>query len=336
MNIRFEQLEALWWLWPVIVAAVLLGWAVARRQALWTRVADRGLLDRIAPGRSLSRHVVRAVVRVAALAFLVAALLDPRWGVTFRPVQQRGVDVMVVLDVSRSMLANDATPNRLTRAQQFIDDLLGALGGDRIGLVTFAGVASLKCPLTVDNGAFRTALEYAQPESVPRGGSLIGDAIRLASESFADDIKDHKAIIVLSDGEDQGSFAVEAASRIGREQGIPIFTVGIGSETGTRIPIDGGYVQYNGADVVTKLDGTLLEQIANASGGAYLPVGTAQTDLGDFYVQRIAPLARREFETVDVRRFTPRYQWFAAAALALFLVEGLVRPTASRREEVLA
>jgi Ca-activated chloride channel family protein len=281
------------------------------------------------------------VLRVGGLLALAVALLDPRWGVSFTPVQQRGVDLVVVLDVSRSMLAEDVRPNRLERSKQFIRDLVEQLGGDRVALVTFAGTATIKCPLTVDYAAFRLALDLATTESAPRGGSLLGDALRVASESFTDDIPDHKAVVVFTDGEDHGSYPQQAAERLRDERGTPVSIVAIGdADEGARIPVtvDGQrvYLTHDGEEVWSRMNGTLLREVALATGGAYVPVGTGTVDMNRLYEERIEPIATREFEATSKRRYTPRFQWFAGLALGLLLVESFLGDRRGARARVAA
>jgi Ca-activated chloride channel family protein len=284
MDIRFNHLEALHWLWLVAALGVVIavGFAVRRRDLC--RFASQALLGRLLPRTSFGRQYAGAVLVVLALVTLVGALLDPRWGLTYQQVQQRGIDLVVVLDVSRSMLAEDARPNRLGRARQYIGDLVDRLGGDRVALVTAAGTAELKCPLTVDHGAFRLALATATPEAAPRGGSLLGDALRVAGEAFTDEIPDHKAVIVFTDGEDHGSYPLEAARKLHETLSVPIFTVGIGdSNEGARIPImvEGKrvYLTYDGQEVWSKMNASGLREIALATGGAYVPLGTGLSSL---------------------------------------------------------
>jgi Ca-activated chloride channel family protein len=328
MDVRFNHLESLHWLWVVAALGVIMaaGFAVRRRDL--RRFASDALLERLLPRTSFGRQHAGAVLVGLALVALVAALIDPRWGVTFRQVQQRGVDLVVILDVSRSMLAEDARPNRLQRAKQYIGDLVDRLGGDRVALVTAAGNAELKCPLTVDHGAFRLALATASPEAAARGGSLLGDALRLAGQVFTDQIPDHKAVVVFTDGEDHGSYPLEAAQKLHETLSIPVYTVGIGdSGTGARIPEPGDgervYLTYDGQEVWTKMNDSALREIALATGGAYVPVGTSTVDMGRVYDERIEPMAKREFEATTVKRHDPQYQWFAGLALLLLVVESL-------------
>jgi Ca-activated chloride channel family protein len=227
------------------------------------------------------------------------------------------------------MLAEDATPNRLQRAKQYIRDLLDASHGDRVGLLTFAGVASIQCPLTLDYVAFESILENVQAQSAARGGSLLGDALRLAGESFTDSSPDSKAIIVLSDGEDHGSFPVEAARALNAQLPIPVFTIGLGDETqGARIPLETEqgrqYLMYQGEQVWSKMNAQPLREIALATGGAFIPVGTSRVDMARVYEQWIQPRAEREFDTTTIRYRHPQFQWFAGAALVLLLIESFM------------
>ena len=323
MNFRFEQLESLHWLWLVLAVALSLGWSWRARGRALAKFADESLLQRLAPHASLARQVVRGVLRMAAMVLIVGALIDPRWGVRYQDIKRRGIDILFVVDVSRSMLAQDVKPNRLDRAKQFIGDTVEALAGDRIGLISFAGVPAVKCPLTVDYGAFRLSMNELSTESSARGGSLLGDGLRLAGESFTDESKDFKCVIVLSDGEDQGSYPTEAARKLLEEKGVRTFTVGIGDSTeGARIPISGGgFVTYQGQEVWSKMDPTVLRETALAGGGAFVPAGTSIVNMADVYQERIASAGGTDSQTSRVKLYEPQYQWPAGAALALLLIE---------------
>jgi Ca-activated chloride channel family protein len=336
MDLRFQHLESLHWLWAVLAAGILLVVALVRKRHLLARLADDALLGRLVPAAGAARPAVRIVLLLAAMTMLVASLVDPRWGFTYRQVQQRGADVVVVLDVSRSMLAEDARPDRLERARQFIRDLVEDLGGDRVALVTFAGTATVRCPLTVDYGAFLTTLDTVVIEEGGRGGSLVGDALRTAVDAFLDEEPDHKAIIVFTDGEDHGSYPVEAAQRIADTRSIPVYTIGIGDSTeGGRIPVerDGQrfYLTHEGREVWSVMNAEQLRAVALATGGAFVPVGTATMDMAQVYKERIEPAAKREFEATEVKRYQARFQWFAGLALALLLIESFMGDRAARR-----
>lgn len=340
-DIQFNNLSALHWLWFVAAAVgLMIMAAVLRRRALSRYVTDN-LQQRTMIETSATKRRVRVALFVTAIVLLVAGLIDPRWGVTFRPVTQRGVDILVVIDVSKSMLAEDTKPNRLDRAKQYIRDLVGELAGDRVGLITFAGIASVRCPLTVDYGAFLLALDLVGPEDAPRGGSLLGDALRLAGESFTDEAQDYKAVILFSDGEDHGSYPLEAAQRLHDKLNLPIITVGIGDdEEGARIPIQVNgqrvYLTYQNQEVWTKMDPKLLRELALATKGAYVPAGTGYADMSSIYEQRIEPLARRDFDAISTTYHHAQYQWFVGAALLLLMIEAAIGDRRTARSRVVS
>lgn len=338
-EIEFGQLGWLNLLW-VVPAAVAVGvYAIWQRRRALRRFADARLLPRIAPPAGLTRPLVRLTLVALTLVLLVAAIIDPRWGVRDQTVVRRGIDIIVLLDVSRSMLARDISPSRLERAKIAIaDDLLPRLGGDRVGLIAFAGVATLKCPLTNDYGFFRLALSEITPESVPRGGSLIGDAIRMAAECFrtTKGPETHKVVLLITDGEDQESFPVEAASKLWDEQRIGVVAIALGDDReGARIPVKsaGGeaYAEYKGQTVWTRADFAILRQIAavgDPSGRTFIPVGTRNFDLGEIYRSVIVPTVRGR-EQVETERvpLPSQYHLFAVAALVLLLADSLLRDT---------
>jgi len=223
------------------------------------------------------------------------------------------------------MLAQDVRPNRLTRAATSIEDVLDVMGSDRAGLITVAGDAALTVPLTLDYGSLRLALDDISPRSVNRGGTMIGDGIRLATLSFTDDVQDHKAIVVLTDGEDMGSFPVEAAAAAA-ELGILVYTVGIGdANTGSRIPTttygQPTYIVHEGKEVWSIMNAAELTNVANAGGGVFIPAGTANLDLASIYAKRIATDSGRSFDSVKLEQYIPRFQWFAIPAFIILLVD---------------
>ncbi|MCE9620364.1 MAG: VWA domain-containing protein [Planctomycetes bacterium] len=329
----FAQPWALAWLWLVAVVVLVAFLGLRKRRALLLRIASWPLVQQLIPNLNLARGWFRAALGVLGMVAVTLALMDPRWGMQVEQIQQRGLDVAFIIDVSRSMLAADATPNRLERAKQFAIDASEVLGGDRVALIDCAGVPSLRVPLTLNYAAFRQAVTELEPKGVTRGGSLLGDAIRLAARSFPAESKGARAIIILSDGEDMESMPVDAARQAFTESGIRIFTVGIGdSRDGARIPVaESGkatrWQMHDGQEVWTKMDETTMREIAAAGGGAFIPAGTAQLDMAKVYQDSIGNLERVEQEETVIRRQTPRFQWFAGAALLILLVESLVTDT---------
>ncbi len=327
MDIQFNQLHQLFWVWGVALLLIIMFYGVTRRKRRLRRFSSSILLPLLSSVAGSRSPYLRMILLAIVILAIVAGLIDPRWGVHFQEVQQRGVDIVFVLDVSRSMLAEDVKPNRLERAKQYIRDVVDQLAGDRVALVTSAGVASVKCPLTVDYSAFRLSLDDVTPESASRGGSMLGDALRVAGEqAWIDEIKDYKILIVLSDGEDQGSFPREAAEGLNEKLGVRIYAVGLGDEgDGARIPIEQQgvktFLTYEGQEVWSKMDRSSLQDMALAGGGAFIPAGTQQLDLAAIYQQRIAPVVKREFETTHLKQYHVRYQWFVGLALIALLIE---------------
>jgi Ca-activated chloride channel family protein len=239
---------------------------------------------------------------IGGFAAVVFAMTRPAWNPKPREIKRKGRDVVILLDVSRSMLAEDIKPNRLERAKIAIKDLMEKLRGDRIGIVTFAGNSSVKCPLTQDYAFVQMAIDRLAPESTTRGGTNVGDAIRQAtSEVFDEQVKEFKDIILITDCDDQeGSFPEKAAEQAG-QKGIRIIAVGLGNPNeGARIPIMGSdgtktFLKYNGQEVWTKLDDKTLRKIATATGGAYIPVETGTFDLGQIYLDLIRSAAKENW-----------------------------------------
>jgi Ca-activated chloride channel family protein len=336
---EFASPSSLHWLWAVAAALGLAWWAHAARKRAVRRFADSPLFAQLAPRARPKALLAVALASAAAMASLAVALGDPRSGDREAEVQRKGIDVMFVVDVSRSMLADDVAPNRLGRAKQFINDALDSLAGDRAGLIAFAGTPTLKSPLTLNYGAFRLAVNELAPQSSVRGGSLLGDAIRMAADAFTDDTQGGKAIVVLTDGEDMESFPVEAAKKAFSDKGIRTYTIGIGdSHEGSRIPIAAGrdgtattYLTFDGQEVWSKMNPTLLTEVALAGGGAFIPAGVAQVDMADVYDATVAAVGRKTFDTQATRRPIAQFQWPAALALLFLAFGAFVEWRTSRR-----
>lgn len=325
---HFQHPAILLLLWILPVVAALLVMAQKRRIAAAQRFIDQPMIGRLMPELGGSRPWTKGILLLLGLGFAIVAAAQPQYGIYYEKTkQQHGVDCFVLLDVSRSMLAEDVAPNRLARAKSDIRDLLKKLGGDRVGLIVFAGKPVLKTPLTTDAGFLEMVLEDVDTQSAPRGGTLIGDAIRKALDSMPPRGDHDQILVLLTDGEDQDSFPLDAAKQAA-DRGVRIFTVGLGdSQEGARIPIrsDSGkleYVKEEGKEHWSKTDQSILQKIANQTGGVHVSAGTRTYDLGEIYEDHLAGLTRGEEEKeVTRRRFNDQYQVFLAVAFVLLLID---------------
>lgn len=330
---RFAALAYAHLLWLLPALLVLYIYAFARKRQALAEFLDVVLAPRLVPTLSRVRQWCKALCLIGAVGCLVLALMQPQWGQEWQEVHRQGRDLMIVLDVSRSMLAEDVVPNRLARAKNDIKDLVQVLqkeGGHRLGLVVFAGQVSLQCPLTLDYGFFLQQLNQVGPHTVTRGGTLIGDAIRKALSAFGPLANNYKDIILITDGEDHDSFPLEAAKAAAAEQ-VSLYTIGVGDAlSGTRVPVPGTtgqrtYVQYQGHEVLSRMQSELLLEMARLTGGAYVPAGTRAIELDRIYTEKIAPKARRQTAMTRRERFIHRYQWFVLAGVLLLGIDMLVR-----------
>lgn len=336
MDIQVENPNSFTLLLVAAATVLLIGYSAFARARAARRFASPKMARQVLPFKRMFGHWVGSMLVVGSLCLLAFALVDIRWGKIEQDVPQKGIEVMFVLDVSRSMLAQDVSPSRLERAKQQIKDTLDEMTGDRAGLIVFAGETRQLVPLTSHYEDFKQTLDEITPASVNRGGSRLGDAIRAASNAFIDKTRDHKAMVIFTDGEDQESRPLEAAQEAYNERGIRIFTVGLGDfAQGARIPNEDGnrrqeFVEYDGQTVWSKLNGQILRQIATDSEGAYIPAGTKRVNMADVYHNYIAAVEQTEFNTAKISAYIPRFQWFAVPALLLLLCEVFLSKASQR------
>ncbi|MCX8156072.1 MAG: VWA domain-containing protein [Verrucomicrobiae bacterium] len=325
---RFAEPQLLWLL-LLVPAALWLFWHLGRRrQALLERFIHARLLPGLTEGFSPARRRGRQALLLAALALLIVAAARPQWGYHWEEVKRRGVDILLAVDTSRSMLAEDIKPNRLERAKLAALDLAQTARSDRVGLIAFAGSAFLQCPLTMDTEAFRQSVMMLDTEIIPQGGTAIAEAIEVAQAAFTNAGESHKVLVVFSDGEDHEAGVLEAAAAAARA-GIKIFTIGIGTPEGEelRVPEPGGRRETardaEGRPVRTRLEERLLHEVATTGGGFYLRLAGAGT-MALLYEKGIAPLPKAEQAARMVRVYHERYHWPLGLAILLLLAEILV------------
>jgi len=336
-GIGFTDGQLLWLLWLLVPFAALLWLAASRRKVALERFADRAMLDKIAPASSPGRGILRGLLLGLAVVGLIVSLAGPTWGFHWEDVERRGVDLVVALDLSRSMLAEDTKPDRLTAAKREIRDLLDLLKGDRVALVAFAGTAFVQCPLTLDYHAFELFLDEMDPNWVPVGGTDLAAAVRVSMDAFPENERAGKAVLLITDGEDHSGELADAAEEA-RKEGVHVFVVGMGAREGAPIPDGrGGFVKQGGKVVLTKLDEPALKELALTTDGTYIPSVAGDLDLRTIYLDDIkGTLEARELSSSRQRREEHRFQWALLPAILLLVLEGLAGPPRSRSAALLA
>jgi Ca-activated chloride channel family protein len=287
--------------------------------------AEPGLLAQLMPAGGTEIRYASLILRLGVLAALVVALAGPRWGFKWQEVRREGIDLIVAVDTSRSMLATDVAPNRLERAKLAVLDVLPRLRGDRVGLVPFAGAAFLECPLTLDYTAFSRSLRGLTANTIPLGGTDLAQATEVALDAFESGESRYQALILITDGEDHADRVLEAAETAAA-RGIKIYTVGIGTAEGELIPLGGdkggGYLKDRKGQVIkSRLDEETLGLIAATTGGAYAKGVGPSLGLDRVFDEHIATMERREISSKLERRHEQRFQIPLAVALALLFIE---------------
>jgi len=312
---------------PALVA--LVWWARARQRRDLGRLGDPALLDRLTATVSRRGRMAKTVLLVAAVALLVTALGRPQFGGRVETVQREGQDIVIALDLSASMVAQDMAPNRLEKAKFAISDLIDRLDGDRVGLVAFAGEAFVQSPLTLDYGAATLFLNAMDPDIMSVQGTNLGQALVASLDAFAETDRRHRILVVITDGEDHEG-EVDTAIEQAIEAGVRVYTVGIGSVEGVPIPeLDaGGRAQgfkrdAEGAVVSTRLDEATLQTIAARTGGVYYRASPAGSELA-LLAEELTAGEGQAFESEQVTLFDEQYQVFLGFALALLIAEVLV------------
>jgi len=319
------------WLYVLLVIPVLLlvFWFNARwRKKVLKQLGDANILENLMPTLSTALPRWKRLLFTLGLALVLVGMANPQIGTKYEEVKREGFELMICLDVSNSMLAEDLTPNRLERAKQAISRLVDRLKNDKIGIVVFAGEAYIQLPMTVDHSAAKLFLRSIDTDVVSTQGTAIGKAVELAMSSFSTNSKANKSIIVITDGENHEDDALkQAAAAV--EQGIKVHTIGIGSLDGTPIPMykRGRMLGYRkdreGNTVVTKLNETMLQQIAASGEGTYVRANNSRTGLNAL-MDELEGMEREEFDSKMFTSYEDRFQYFIAVALLLLLIEVLL------------
>ena len=325
MNFRFEHIQFLVGLAALPLLLLLFIWVIRWKKKVQKKIGDPGLVAALVKNYSPVKYAVKFILVMAAFALIVIAAANlQKPGVT-DTVNRKGVDVMVALDVSNSMLAEDIKPNRLERAKQLVIKLMDKMDNDRIGLVLFAGRAYMQMPLTTDHGAAKMYIQNAGPDAVPTQGTVIGEALKIASSGFNSKERKYKAIVLISDGEDHDPEALQLAKSLA-QSGVMINTIGIGSPEGAPIidySTNEARKDAQGNTIITKLNEAELQQLSQSTNGVYLRLD----DADDAAAKINAQLATIEQKATGDKSFTDYksyFQWFLAAALLFLLIETFI------------
>jgi len=332
--IRFEHTEFLYALALIPVMLLIFLMMMQWRKKALKRYGSMLVISRLIPESSDLRLVYKFIFLVLAYSLIIIGIANPQTGSRLEKVQRKGIDIMIALDVSNSMLAQDIQPDRLSRSKQAISRLIDKLEGDRIGIIIFAGKAYTQLPMTTDYAAAKLFLSSINTKIVPSQGTAIGDAINLAVSSISDE-PHNKAIVIITDGENHESDAIEAAKEAALKE-ITVYTIGMGLPDGAPIPVYNSYNQQigykknkDGQTIITKLNETMLQQIASAGNGIYVRANNTQAGLSKV-LDKISEIEESEIETRMFSDYEDQFQYFIAFGLLLLLIEFLLFERKSR------
>ncbi|WP_242120612.1 VWA domain-containing protein [Aestuariivivens sediminicola] len=320
------QLEEKIWFWILGVIPVLVLFFIVLqiwRHKAQKRFADRNLIKRLSPNKSLFKSVLKLAMLCMVFACLSIALVNPKVGTKLETVKREGVDIVFAVDVSKSMLAEDIAPNRLEKAKQLVTQIINNLASDRIGIIAYAGKAFPQLPITTDYAAAKMFLQNMNTDMLSSQGTAINEAINLAKTYYDDEEQTNRVLIIISDGEDHSDEAASVAEEA-YDEGIRIFTIGVGDLKGGPIPEkkNGVVVNYKknseGETVITKLNEETLQNIANEANGAYIN-GKSTDDVVETIREILNTMDKTEFEAKQFSDFKAQFQWFLGFAI-FFLV----------------
>ncbi len=326
---RFGQLEMSSLFLFVGLLVVFYVWTIRRRKKLLENFAQKNLISDLVFNLNVHSHLVKNILLAGVFIFSVLALMRPQWGFKWQDIKKEGVDILLVVDVSKSMLTEDIKPNRLERTKLAVKDLVKRLRGDRIGLIAFAGTAFMTCPLTVDYSGFLLALDDLDTHVIPRPGTDIAVALKEVIKGYDRAKNKYKAAVIITDGEnfegDPLAVAKEAKAR-----GILLYTIGVGTKDGelVRTRNDQGEYEFlkdkNGNFVKSRLEENTLQQIALTTGGVYVRASGVEFGLDFIYKNHLSQMEKSEFKSKMEKRYTERFQYPLGIALVLLIAESLI------------
>jgi Ca-activated chloride channel family protein len=322
---RFGNINNLFFLIVIPVLLILLAYVIYMKKRDLNRFGNREVIAQLMPESSKGRHIIKYLIQLLAVLALIIGIARPQFGSKLREVKREGIEVIIALDVSNSMMAEDIQPNRLERAKQAISKLVDQMVNDKIGLIVFAGKAYVQMPITTDYVSAKMFLSTISPDIVPVQGTAIGSAIELGMSSFTPSPESSKALIVITDGENHEDDAVKTA-QLAAEKGIKVCTIGIGHPEGVPVPVtgSGGQKTYlkdrEGKTVISKLDEKMLQQIAAAGNGVYVRSSDSRLGLNTVF-DEINKMQKQEMDVRTYSDYDERFQYFFGLALILLFAD---------------
>ncbi len=313
-----------------IIPLIIVGYIVLQlwKKRAQKKFASETMLKKLIPNRSPNKSVIKLLLLCLAFASLAIALVNPKIGTKLETVKREGVDIVFAVDVSKSMLAEDIAPNRLEKAKRIVSEIINNLASDRIGIIAYAGQAFPQLPITTDFAAAKMFLASMNTNMLSSQGTAIDDAIELAKTYYNDQDQTNRVLIIVSDGEDHSDRAVEAVEDA-VDEGIKVFTIGIGTTKGAPIPekrngiIETYKKDSDGEVVITKLNESILKEIATNGNGAYIN-GSNTEDAVNFVAETLLKMDKKEFEAKQFADYKDQFQWFLGAALFFLLLDVFV------------
>ncbi|MDZ7342219.1 MAG: VWA domain-containing protein [candidate division KSB1 bacterium] len=335
---RFDNVIYLHLLWLIPILIVFYVMVFRWKKAAMQRFGNLELIKKLTQSISRQRQLWKISLLLLAILFMILALAKPQIGTKLEEVKREGVDILIAIDVSLSMQAEDIKPNRLEKAKHMVSNLIDLFQGDRVGLIAFAGVPFVQCPLTLDYGAAKMFLEIMDTNLIPQPGTAIGAAIMKAMETFDQRERKHKVLILITDGEDHEGEPLKAAE-LAEKDGVVIHTVGIGSVQGVPIPLynesgrNVGFKKDRDDQVVTsKLDEITLEKIALQTGGKYYRASGSESELKKLY-EEISKMEKKELASLKFSQYEDRFQYLLIISLVLLVAEVFIPERRKVKEE---
>lgn len=322
------QLEEKIWFWMLLVIPILI--VLFTIVQLWKRhaqnkFANQRIIKRLSPNRSHFKPILKLIVLCLAFGCLTIAMVNPKIGTKLETVKRQGVDIVFAVDVSKSMLAEDIAPNRLEKAKQLVTQIVNNLASDRIGIIAYAGKAFPQLPITTDYAAAKMFLQSMNTDMLSSQGTAINEAIQLARTYYDDEEQTNRVLIIISDGEDHSDVALDVAEAAA-EEGVKIFTIGVGNVKGAPIPIKRNGIVLNykkdnaGETVITKLNEDTLKDIAGEANGEYIN-GTNTNEVVESIRDILNRMDKKEFEAKEFAEYKDQFQWFLALGIFFLLID---------------